>query len=426
MWSAYSVKILSISILFIWLGVLGYPTQAQDDDLGLIAYIGSDYNVYTYNPATNDVVQITADATTIQRYQWPTWSTDGRLAYVLLQANGLMRGVYISNDGLVTGDLAYEGRQEIFNYAAWSPSNCQIDQECRDLTLLLSSRERGMFVERIRDGFIEGNATIGLGGPPFYYSWSPDGSRMLWQRGNRTLDIYDTTTDSIIETLEQAPGVIQAPAWSPVDDRLLVGIQGTNATTDLVIIGQGQVRRLVEGIDGLVSFGWSPDGNKVAYRVADQQNYGHLVILDAVTGTELARSPTSSVIAFFWSPDSQRIAFVTFVSPPGALTDAAPAIGGAGASIFQPVTGIAWSVLDITREATRRYGSFIPTPEMIYLLTYFDQFAQSHRVWSPDSRHLIYSEESSEGPVISLLDTTEVDSVPFFMAEGVIGIWSFN
>jgi TolB protein len=136
----------------------------------------------------------------------------------------------------------------------------------------------------------------------------------------------------------------------------------------------------------------------------------------------VARSSTNSVLAFFWSPDSEHIAYVAPVSSPGSFS-AKPY----NAPVLQETAGLAWTVLDIEDSESRTYGSFFPTEEMIYLLTFFDQFAQSHRIWSPDSRHLVYSEVTPENEaVISLIDATQAVSVPLIIAEGVIGVWSFG
>src|SRR5690606_11134370 len=110
-------------------------------------------------------------------------------------------------------------------------------------------------------------------------------------------------------------------------------------------------------------------------------------------------------------------------TPPGSFSAGSSRIV---AQPQQPPLGIAWSILDVSTESVKQYGSFLPTEETIYLMTYFDQFAQSHRVWSPDSKHILYSELTPAGPVINLLDTSQVGSVPFSIAEGVIGVWSFE
>lgn len=424
--------------LYLLVSILIYTGDIQAGDAGFqaegrgqIAYVGDDHNIYRLNPVDNSQIQLTDDASATRRYQWPTWSTDGRLAYFSLYLNDgqVFLGAYVAEQGSDTGNLVYTGENELFNYAYWSPQNCQSSENCRDLAMLISSQSEGMFVELLRDNGSEATSdTVGLGGPPFYYSWSPDGSRMLWQRGNRTFDVYDASADAVIDTLPQVPGVILAPAWSPVDDRLLFGVRGERAgLTDLVIVGNGsEVQKLASGLEGLVSFSWSPDGNYVAYRVASRESFGPLFVLDAVTGETIARSPVNGVFAFFWAPNSRHIAYITLATPSGSFSANAQE-GGHLASPAQQrePNGLAWSILDIKNSDVNRYGAFIPTEQMIYILSYFDQFAQSHRIWSPDSHHLIYSEMTAEGPVINLLDATQADSVPFSVAQGYVGIWSF-
>lgn len=402
--------------------------QEAAPESGNIAYVGSDYNIYLFDPNTARQSQLTDDAGESRRYQWPTWSTDGRLAYFssYLDDGRLFLGAHISQNGFETGRQVYAGENEGFNYAYWAPQDCAFSAGCRDLTVLISSQSKGMFLELLRDAGDEtSNETVGLGGPPFYYSWSPDGSRMIWQRRNETLDIYDTVSAEVIDTLDQTPGAILAPAWSPVDDRILLGARDDDsAFTDLVIFGDGEVLTLAQDLNGLVSFSWSPNGNYAAYRVASGSAAGPIFVVDASTGELVARSPVTGALAFFWSPDSQRIAYITLASPPGSFS--AHAGGVLAAPTRQDTNGIAWSILNIGDESVVRFGAFVPTGEMIYILQYFDQFAQSHRVWSPDSRHLIFSEMTEDGPMINLLDVTQADSVPFAIAAGLIGVWSFN
>ena len=406
--------------------------SAQNEQIepltGQIAYIGTDFNVYLIDLANDDVTQMTDDAGEGRRYQWPTWSTDGRLAYfgAYIDDNTIFTSAYIADTQANTDREVYRG-PEGFNYAYWSPGNCEASENCRDLSILLSSQTRGMLVELVRDGLDEeSNLTAGLGGPPFYYSWSPDGGRMLWQRNNQRLDIYDANQDRVIDTLAETPGLIYSPAWSPVDDRLLFGAINDEGTTDLMIVGQDSTQILVEDFSGQVSYNWSPDGNRVAYREITNVNYGPLIVADALSGEVISRSPSTGIIAFFWSPDSQQIAYLTLVASPGSFSASASPQTVLVAQTEQQPAGIAWSVMDVSSSDIRQYGPFIPTRESLYLMQFFDQFAQSHRIWSPDSRHLLYSELTEAGPVISVQDTSQAGSVPFSIAEGIIGIWSFD
>lgn len=422
------VLVALVIVLLFTAGLVNAQDETTLEEFpGQIAYIGTDTNVYLL---TQDYehIPLTDDAGRTRQYQWPTWSTDGRLAYfsISVEEGRLQTETYILPEGSESGERVYSG-PEVFNYAYWSPGNCDASANCRDLAVLLSSQTRGMFVELIRDGTDEnGSITAGIGGPPFYYSWSPDGGRMLWQRNNRRFDIYDANADEVTETLSQMPGAIFAPAWSPVDDRLLFGEITDDNTTRLIVVGEGnEPQVLAENFMGLVSFGWSPDGNRIAYREQTSSGFGPMVVLDAVTGETVVRSATTGVISFFWSPDSTKIAYLTLAASSGSFSAQSGSNHVLAQAQQQPV-GIAWTVLEVESGSSQQYGSFYPTGETIYLLQYFDQFAHSHRIWSPDSRHIVYSEITPNGPTINLLDTTQESGVPFSIAEGVIGIWSFE
>lgn len=399
---------------------------------GRIAYVGADYNVYSMTLPDGEVTALTEDAgmaarRTAQYYQWPTWSTDGRLAYFRTLAD--MRGnrgteVFISPDGVSSGELAYSDEETELNYAYWAPQNCAEAPGCRDLAVLLSSDTMNGFILTLIRDELDGDRSVDVGtGSPFYFSWSPNGRQMLWVRDRQRLDLFNAADYEVEGPLEHTPGTFFAPAWSPVDDRLLFGARSADGeATDIVIVANDNARVLVGDLSGSTAFSWSPNGNKIAY----SSDGGPVYVIDAVTAETVARSPVSGVIAFFWSPDSESLAYITAAAQPPASFNASD-IGGPKTAALQGAAGLAWSVLDVDRDVTQRYGTFRPTREMIYLLSYFDQFAQSHRLWSPDSTHLLYSELSADDqPVISLLDTTQPIGVPLVIADGVVGFWSFS
>ncbi len=427
---------LTLLAFFLSSSIVSLAKDTMADLHGHIAYVGINQNIYVFNPHTGVDIQLTDDASANKRYEWPTWATDGRLALFASRTSEDGRTpvfeAYVADPGSDQPEVVkvYEGVGQVFNYAYWAPKDCGVRKGCRDLALLLSSLNQGMFVElvRVTPGENVLSQTI-PGGPPFYFSWSPNGDRMLWHRrvaNRQRFDIFDAISNGIDNTLSIVPGVMNAPSWSPVDDRLLVGARSQNhAQTDLVIVEGGEAMPLARGLDGLVSFAWSPDGTMVAYRMASQRSYGPLFVVDAQTGENLLRSPGSGVIAFFWSPDSEKIAYITLANPPGSF-NASAAAALVASRVAQPEFSLAWSVMGIRDGVTNRFGGFFPTEAMAYLLTYFDQFAQSHRVWSPDSRHLIYSEIGRGGPVISVLDTSRPDSVTVSIKEGMLGIWSYD
>jgi TolB protein len=423
-------RVVLLLVLILFLLSISQVVFAQDDIEvpGQIAFIGSDYNVYTINPQNESPTALSDDAelgqTAATIYEWPMWSTDGQLAYVNSTLNsdgGITTNILISADGRTPGEVVYTGAQEHFTYASWSPQAC--GENCSNLALLLND-PTGLLVKLVH--IEDGTATNSLAGvgAPFYSSWSPDGTQMLWQRNNAQFEIYDVIDGSISETLEHLPGRMFTPEWSPVDDRLLLGIRNEN-TTDLVITDADALTILAAELTNPVWFAWSPDGSSVAY--IDRE--GPVIVLDAMTGDEITRTPIGGVLAFFWSPDSQHIAYISLGTPPGSFSAYNPS-GDKSLVMKQQEeepSGLAWSVFDVADGANRRYAPFQPTNQFVYLLQYFDQFATSHHVWSPDSRYLVFGEILSDSrPIVSLLDAMLDSAVSTELAEGLVGIWSFE
>jgi TolB protein len=427
-------KVVLALLMLIFVLSDAWSSQGNDDVLlelpGRIAYIGLDHNVYTLSLHDDGLAALSEDGSPARRYQWPTWSLDNELAYFCCNAlfmQQIATEIHVSPDGVSAAELIHTAENTVFNYAFWSPGNCAPGEDCRDLAVLLSQlADETLSVELVRSGDQTPTVqTVGTG-IPFYYSWSPDGRRMLLQRNGQRLDIYNVETGEIT-TLPHDAGFFQAPSWSPIDDRLLFGVRSEEgAATDLVIFANEEFRILRASLPGLVSFGWSPDGNYIAYRTVAEGALGSLQILDAETGDTIHETATGGVIAFFWSPDNTHIAFITPATPRGSFNISSGSLRMVS-TLSQQTDGLAWSVMEIDSGTVRRYGAFIPTEDMIYLLRYFDQFSQSHRVWSPDSTHVVFSEVTPRGQgAISVLDMTRNDAVPFSIADGLIGIWSYR
>lgn len=416
---------ISLGLLFLAVTLVSTSIAVGQDDPsvppGQIAFVGGDRNIYRIDMQSNTIIALTQDASETRSYGLPIWSRDNRLAYILQDVSSGTKTttVLVSRDDMTT-TVAYTTQSDGFTYAYWSPENCTVSKDCRDLAILTNNPIDRLFsVRLIRDSNAGQSVTLAGRGSPFYFSWSPDGSRMIWQRDNQRLDIYDVNT-AITQPLPFIVGLFQSPAWSPIDDRWLIATAGEDVSkTTIAIASDASTRPLAQDVTGPVALNWSPDGNHIAYT----DGAGNMVVLNSVTGAVEARSPVSGIYAFFWSPNSQLIAYVTLGTLPGAVTaDSDPR----WAVLAPTEPTIAWSVLDIQHGANRRFGSFSPTPEMIYMLRFFDQFAQSHRVWSPDSHYLVYSEIGTSGPSISILDIMHEATVPLSIAVGYFGVWSFN
>jgi Tol biopolymer transport system component len=416
-----------IGVLFLTLSVNATQTIVLDVP-GQIAYVRVDHNIYTLNFSNGDPTILTDDASLDRRYQYPVWSDNNKLAYFCCDPaySTIPRTqVYISPNGSDSGKLAYDESGAGFTYAFWSPGECASSQDCRDLAVLLSrASPPGLSVELIRSS--ENNVeskTLGTGSP-FYYSWSPDASRIFAQRNLRQFDIFDVNSDTT-QSLIYRPGRIQAPQWSPIDDRLLAGILNEDGMTDLVIIEDNSIQILKAGLTDAVAYNWSPDGNYVAYRtVTARGQLSQVFVVDVVTGDAVGETLADGVISFFWSPNSEHLAYITLATPRGSFNAHNPSTIPVSFDL-QETEGFAWSVLDIQTGDARSYGAFLPTLEMVYVLSFFDQFSQSHRIWSRDSAYLVYSEIAGDDEMaLNIIDARRPDSSPIFVADGVIGFWS--
>jgi TolB protein len=420
-------------LIVLMLTVIG-GSQAQEGIPvlpGKIALTGTDHNVYVFSNATGsrDFRALTADASSDRRYQWPTWSTDGRLAYFCCDVR-FMRGqmlleTYISREASAEGKLIYEQVNEAFTYASWSPANCSDGTECRDLAVLVSRPSQPFKVEIIRDDARQPSSRSVGSGVPFYFSWSPDGTRLAGQINNAQFRVYEVSESGDSRALIGAPGRMQAPQWSPLDNRVLVAaLNDDTVTSNIEVLDGDSINVLQDAVEGIIGLSWSPDGRYIAYSVLSRDRGSILVIIDAQTGDLVSLARAGLIVGFFWSPDSQKIAYVTPSFSEGVKAATVSTAAQQGTVVLQ------WHVLTVATEAVESLATFVPTGDMVYLLTYFDQFAQSHRLWSPDSRYLVYAEQTADGNgQVTVLDTDAAGTVTYAtyaIGQGNIGVWSYD
>ncbi len=442
-------RVRRLILLALGLLLAGLPAQtsfAQGDSTalaGTLAIVGQDNNIYLLDDLAQDPAALTSDA---QRgrlsYAWPTWASDGRLAFFAQQRSAdrsqSALQILIQEPGAAAPEVAYTSDTETLTYAYWAPATCPISDACRDLAVLVSTPD-GLGVIRVRDEAPSySTERIGLG-QPFYFSYSPDATRMLWTRFGQQIELYDTAENEIITILPDSAGRYQAPMWSPVDDRLLFSIIDAGGQHNLVIASDDERLIIAEDQPGILWFTWSPDGAYVAYK----HDLGPLMIADSTSGATVALSSRDPVVAFFWSPDSQKIAYLTLpgTDEPAQVarngvgdtrTDAEAGRVAAGRAAPAPQRGLltlTWNILTVrSGERWTSYSGFLPTRDMLYLIGYFDQFAQSHQIWSPDSRYLAYGEADprSNREQVVVLDTVNPAEGAQPIMGGSIAIWSYH
>lgn len=431
------LKSYHFNIVLVLLFFIPSLTLAQDADIasldleGKIAYVGDDFNIYTYNFSTFDITQLTEDGTRRAQYEFPTWSHDGQLAYFCCGVRGLNSlalSIYVSDDGINEGVQYYDQDGERHVYAYWSPVTCE-SNNCADLAVLIQDpRQNQLKVELFNSQDIEnGQRSLGLGAP-FYYSWSPSGESLLIHRNNSLLQYYSIGSTDTISAFDEPLGTFLSPSWSPVDDRILFVSLSDDETSQLTLLDDETQEILAKNLQGVVSFSWSPNGAYVAYRVGNSESVSSLYVVDAETGEIIARSNVSGVLSFFWSPDSSKIAYITLANPPGTF-DINHQTTGNAAALVQLEDGYAWNILDVIDSSNTLLNSFIPTISMQYLLSNFDQFAQSHNLWSPDNKYLVYGERvslDSRDSHITIINVNDPNTLPISIADGTFAVWSYR
>lgn len=410
------------------------PTYAGP---GGIVVIGHDGNLYLLT-AGREPFALTDDARSQDGsdggllYNHPTWSPNGWLSYVRLTTGAgqpARLDVYAARPegGLPIRLLTTDEHNYI--YGAWSPAACGDGADCGRFAFLMGEPPSlTLHLAQVSSNASVGQDEIIARAQPFYFSWASDGESMLWFQNARQLSIYDLAAREVREELPDIPGLFQAPAWSPTDQRLLFAYRDDEDSQIVVMDGEqrGEVSRPVSGA---VYFSWSPDGGQIAYANGSFP-LSSITVVDADDGSERVLDEVGNVVSFFWSPDSRRIAVVSVERGDDELRQGALAQRRGRRLSQEPpdeVVLVWWSVDVATGEADR-LASFRPTLQQIYLLQFFDQYAQSHRVWSPDSRYIVYAEQITNGEpgLIRLLDTHRPDMAPLTLMEGGFAVFSFE
>lgn len=408
---------------------------------GRIAFIGVDQQVYVVDPnggapralthgdtgrfARGQGVRAIADEEPApplgdQRFSWPTWSPDGKALLVQgvrAAPQGIVRqsGVYrIAAGASGAPRPLYEDEKRPPIYTFWSPSG-------GDAALLVG--DTGGLTLGLLDGLRGDFRPIALGFP-FYFAWRGDGKALALHRGGAADEGHPAEVDLVDaagvragkapswQTLSEKPAAFHAPAWSP-DGSLLAYAAEPDAEGPVELVlratASGRERRLAP-VSSPVAFSWCPDGRWLAVAEAAAPDTPFFSGINVVALSDGRREPiyAGPVGAFFWSPDGSALA----VASPDAVTGQ-----------------WRWEIVERRNHRVREVARFRPSPEFQMTVQHFDQFALSHRLWAPDSRHLVfaaYPASRGEGEVVPpgvwLVDTRAGTSRK--LADGRAAFWS--
>ncbi|MCH8206694.1 MAG: PD40 domain-containing protein [Chloroflexi bacterium] len=351
-------------------------------------------------------------------FAWPLWSPDmSRIAFSgsTLRLDGTealalfvysvegneTRVIYANEPGM--GPIL----PEMPHYPYWSPDGTQL--------AFMASVSLGLtlFVTDIRT---DSDATVVLRGAPLYASWSPDSTQLLVHGGADHYLIDVQNGPMSITNLGARAINYRAPTWSPSDSQMLLVSQDADGSSGLYTSDAITLDfRLLEETPGEAAFLWSPDGELLAVAHSDLPGglvYGGIRFFSR-GGLPQAMRVDEPVMAFFWSPDGSRLAYVTEGEEDGFLR---------------------WMVLDARKGERWAIADFIPSGAQATVLRFFDQFANSHSPWSPDSASLVFSgvlytegvsasTRRQQPPQIVVADAGPIPAADV-IADGFMAFWS--
>jgi hypothetical protein len=204
-------------------------------------------------------------------------------------------------------------------------------------------------------------------GRPLYFSWNPNSGEVVAHLGTDRLEILENE-DS---TKFPPPGDFLSPQWTE-QGILHVGIGG--GRQQLMRTEPDGATESIASLSGGAVFTATPDGDRIAVLPTGGDDIGstvaalqipllpagRLLVVEGGNG-EFVEVAVETAIAFFWDPTGSRL-LILEVTEAGAFR---------------------WTVWE--DDETTPFPEFVPAPGLLRdLVPFFDQYAQSMTLWSPD------------------------------------------
>jgi TolB protein len=329
---------------------------------GRLVIIDDAGNIVTSRPDGSDTIAITNDAGPEAAYSQPTWSRDGeRLIWSEVTVeNG--PGVGIS-DPTGSERIHLDMAQPPF-YFNWAPDDQTVG--------VLHNGDAGSIDLQLVDVVGESTRVV-AGGAPLYFSWAPSSDMLAAHVGGEEFATLDL--DGGVNDLGDTSAAYSAPSWIPA------GIVHVSPRGLELIEPGGEVRvlgtapgplALVANQTGTkiatqVVTDDSPDAVGVAYVQTPALPTNEVLVLEMATG-QIETITERLSVGFSWSPDGEALLIIEPTTEQGS------------------VSLLVWRDGDL-----RRLGVISPHPGFVReVLLFFDQYAQSHSLWAPDSNAVVF------------------------------------
>lgn len=397
---------LLVALLSFWSAPFGAFAQNR------IAFVNPVGQLVTVSPDGENARVLTPPTRT---YQFPAWSpVTGQLAAISSDTGG----VFTIQDRVgAEAEQLYQdpGAPPIYLY--WAPDGKKVG--------FLASTAGGL---RLQVAPTDGTGVRQLAtGNPLYWQWSGDSARLLVHSGVASAGqiTFYGAAGGVGKPLAE-PGLFNAPGLS-AGGRYLAYAELVGSATKVVVRGGNRatanVRREVL-YRGLAAFSWNPAGDQLAIMSpsdAATNTYGPIRLLDAETG-ELTPLTEGLAVAFFWSPDGKHIAYLTPFRRSSGQFAARPGSSTLVQTVQDAPLLLELRVAEVATGKSRLLSAFSPTPLFVdQFLPFFDQYALSHSLWSPESDALVLPMLGENGPQVVVVP---LSGEPEAVASGEMPFWS--
>lgn len=394
------------------------PVQ-DEEGVNRIAFVTSDDFLATVKPDGSDLKRLWQLP---PGTSFPAWSPDGTHLATAVQSK-----LFITrNDGAIPSSdnsgPVYDDVELAPFYVYWSPDSRQLS--------FLTNHPDGLALQIYElDGTDKESRIVAIG-QPFYWDWTMDSTQLLIHSGLMGTGARLALVDShgVGDDIAR-PGIFQAPGFSSTGRLRAYAILDQSRASRLVVQDNSGEEYISEHHHGEVALQWSPVAELLAFTspLSDGgPNFGPLRLADP-KNQAVNMLTSDNVVAFFWAPDGRSIAYFTFGEQD---------IGGVQVKSKMPGNNIRaraghqngtltlnlW-VIDVQSREKTLVLRF--SPSMVFshqFLPYFDQYALSHRIWSPDSQSIVL-------PIL-IEGTSHIAAVPLdgsevrMLAVADIGFWS--
>ena len=351
-----------------------------------------------------------------ESFRWPLWSPDGQklAAFYASQTGGPPTSrllIFEASSGRVIDSFQDVDLRPI--YAYWAPDGSRfafLHQTGPVHTLSLWPAEDRDSPRKVAAGV------------PLFFDWRRD-SRGLVLHVARDPESKDPSSVTLLDpatgerTLRTSTPAAFGPAsYSPDGAWLAYGIEDKNAEARLVIEKRdGSGRKELLRIDPEAAFTWAPDGKSIAVGKTSEER---APLLNEIVRVEIPSGKTTSITkevvgCFFWSPKSDRILYAVRDLDRGDWE---------------------WVVANVVGGKKTRLTRFVPSPALVFVFQFFDQYALSHRFWSPDGRAFVFTGwtgiDQRSGvppagpPVVHVVSVDDPSAKPRVLSEGHVAFWS--